>query len=137
MQEDMAVMIAQAVEKAVQPLRDEITSLKEKTAALEATQATLSDNQLIQLQLTERLRDDARKELEEDSPLIGELYKEMKALGRKQADFATAARMVTRSKARLFQLKPAIALDPRFILIPSESHSQKILICLREFYKTF
>jgi hypothetical protein len=34
MPEDMAVLIAQAVEKAVQPLRDEIASLKEKTAAL-------------------------------------------------------------------------------------------------------
>ena len=57
MQEDMAVLIAQAVEKAVQPLRDEIASLKEKTAALEATQATLSDTQLIQLQLTKQLKD--------------------------------------------------------------------------------
>jgi hypothetical protein len=62
MPEDMAVLIAQAVEKAVQPLRDEIASLKEKTAALEATQATLSDNQFIQLQLTNDLREATRKE---------------------------------------------------------------------------
>jgi hypothetical protein len=56
----------------------------------------------------------------------------MKAQGRKQTDFATAARMVKRSKARLFQLKAAIALDQRFILVPSESHSQKLLIRLRD-----
>jgi hypothetical protein len=71
----------------------------------------------------------------EDSPLLDELYKEMKAIGRRQVDFATAARMLKRSKSRLFQLKTAIALDQRFVLIPSESHSQKLLIRLREFYK--
>jgi hypothetical protein len=76
-----------------------------------------------------------RKDPEKDPPLLDELYKEMKAQRRKQADFATAARMIKRSKARLFQLKSAIALDQRFILIPSESHSQKLLIRLREFYK--
>jgi hypothetical protein len=70
--------------------------------------------------------------LEDDSPLLDDLYKEMKAIGRKQTDFATAARMVKRSKARLFQLKAAIALDQRFILVPSESHSQKLLIRLRD-----
>lgn len=71
----------------------------------------------------------------EDSPLLDELYKEMKAIGKKQTDFASAARMVKRSKRRIIQLKGAIALDQRFILIPSESHSQKILIRLREYYK--
>lgn len=62
MLEDLAVLIAQAVEKAVRPMRDEIASLKEKTAALEATQATLSDNQFIQLKLTNDLREATRKE---------------------------------------------------------------------------
>jgi len=61
MPEDMAVLIAQAVEKAVQSLRDEITSLKEKTVALEATQATLSDNQLIQLRLTNDMKEAVKK----------------------------------------------------------------------------
>jgi hypothetical protein len=67
---------------------------------------------------------------------LDELYKEMKAIGRKQTDFATAARMVKRSKRRMIQLKAAIALDQRFILIPSESHSQKLIIRLREAYQT-
>lgn len=136
-------LLAELIAKAIQPLQDRISSLEatithlqEENAALTTTQATLSDNQLIQLQLIKQLREAIKKEPEEDSPLIDELYKEMKAIGRKQTDFATAARMVKRSKARLFQLKPAIALDSRFILIPSESHSQKILIRLREFYKT-
>jgi hypothetical protein len=64
---DMAVLIAQAVEKAVQPFQERISSMedtsilmKEKTAALEATQATLSDNQFIQLKLTNDLRDAAQ-----------------------------------------------------------------------------
>lgn len=117
-------------------LRAEVQEIMNRVTSLEKENATLSDNQLIQLQLIKQLKEAARKEPEEDSPLIDELYREMKAIGRKQTDFATAARMVKRSKARLFQLKPAIALDQRFILIPSESHSQKILIRLREFYKT-
>lgn len=49
----------------------------------------LEDNQLIQLRLINELR----RKPEEDSPLFDELYKEMKALGRKQTDFAIAARM--------------------------------------------
>jgi major membrane immunogen (membrane-anchored lipoprotein) len=61
MPEDMAVRIAQAVEKADRPLRDEIASREEKTAALEATQATLSDNQFIQLKLTNDLKEAAQK----------------------------------------------------------------------------
>ncbi len=139
----IAELIAHAIEKALQPLQDHISTLentivqlKEENAALTATVSHLEENQLIQLQLINRLKEVVKKEPEDDSPLIDELYKKMKAIGRKQTDFATAARMVKRSKARLFQLKPAIALDPRFILIPSESHSQKILIRLREFYKT-
>jgi len=47
----------------------------------------------------------------------------MKAQSRKQTDFAAAARMVKRSKRRMIQLKAEIALDQRFIPIPSESHS--------------
>jgi hypothetical protein len=135
-------LIAQAVREAIQPLQDEILDLRgivarqeEKIADLAATQETQADNQLIQLRLINQLREAATKEPEVDSPLLDELYKEMVAIGRKQTDFATASRMVKRSKVRLFQLKTAIALDKRFILIPSESHSQKLLIRLREAYQ--
>jgi hypothetical protein len=127
------------IKEAILPLQDHIGSLEaritaqdEKIASLESTQETQADNQLIQLRLINKLQ----PKPEEDSPLLGDLYKEMKAQGRKQTDFATAARMVGRTKRRMIQLKAAIALDQRFILIPSESHSQKFLIRLREYYKT-
>jgi len=68
----------------------------------------------------------------DESTLLDELYQEMTATGRKQVDFRTAARMVKRSKSRLLQIKPLIGQDMRFVLMPSESHSQKILIRLRD-----
>lgn len=115
-------ILTRAVQEATGPLVERI----------EALESWREDQAEVVGSLTRAIK----KEPEGDSPLLDELYKEMKAIGRKQADFATAARMVKRSKARLFQLKASIALDERFILIPSESHSQKILIRLREFYKT-
>jgi hypothetical protein len=124
--------------QAIQPLQDEVRELRatvarqdENIAALEATQETQAENQLIQLRLIGQLREATTQRPEEDSPLLDELYKEMIAIGRKQTDFATAARMVKRSKGRMIQLKSAIALDQRFILVPSESHKQKVLIRLR------
>lgn len=134
-----ADQLQKIITKAIEPLQDEVSELKatmagqnEKIALLEATQDTQADNQLIQLRLINQLREATAKEPENDSPLIDELYKEMTAIGRKQTDFATAARMVKRSKRRMLQLKAAIALDQRFILIPSERHQQKVLIRLRE-----
>lgn len=112
--------------------QDEPDRLRQRIESLEATQDIQADNQLIQLRLINQLREATAKEPEHDSPLIEELYKEMIAIGRKQTDFATAARMVKRSKRRMLQLKTAIALDQRFILISSERHSQKVLIRLRE-----
>jgi uncharacterized coiled-coil protein SlyX len=109
------------------------TKQDEKIATLEAEDDHLAENQFIQLQLINKLRHVPQEG--DEVPILDELYNEMKAMGRKQTDFATAARMVKRSKARLFQLKATIALDQRFILISSESHSQKLLIRLREFYK--
>ncbi|MCK9571357.1 hypothetical protein M0R72_20580 [Candidatus Pacearchaeota archaeon] len=67
----------------------------------------------------------------QDPKILDDLHKEMLAMGRKQVDFATAARMVKRSKSRMLQLKGMIGQDMRFILVPSESHSQKVLIRLR------
>ena len=62
-------LVTQAVEKAIQPLQDEvesfraiITSQDEKIAALESTQETHADNQLIQLRLIHELREAAKKE---------------------------------------------------------------------------
>lgn len=52
----------------------------------------------------------------------------MQARGLKQVDFATAARMVKRSKARMLQLKPDIGEDMRFVLVPQKN---KIVIRVR------
>lgn len=57
------------ITRALQPLQDEVMELKatvasqgEKIAALEATQDTQADNQLIQLRLIKQLRETATKE---------------------------------------------------------------------------
>jgi cell division protein FtsB len=62
-------LLAEPIEAAPQSLQDRISSLeatiaqlKEENAAMAATQATLSDNQLIQLQLIKQLREGARRE---------------------------------------------------------------------------
>jgi len=63
-------LITQAIEKAIQPLHDRISSLEatvarqdEKIAALEATQDTHADNQLIQLQLIHKMKEESRQEI--------------------------------------------------------------------------
>ena len=117
----------------------EVHSLRDQIAALEAHQlndtARLARDIALDRQRITKLETPKIQPSNEDSPLLDELYKEMQAQGRKQTDFSTAARMVKRSKRRIIQLKTAIALDQRFILIPSESHSQKLLIRLREYYR--
>lgn len=117
----------------------QIEKLNDRIAALEAHQlddtARLARDIALDRQRITKLETPKIQPSNEDSPLLDELYKEMQAQGRKQTDFSTAARMVKRSKRRIIQLKGAIALDQRFILIPSESHSQKLLIRLREYYK--
>jgi hypothetical protein len=65
----LAELIAHAIEKAIQPLQDRISALDEiivnlqkEMAALTATQATLSDNQFIQLKLIGQIREATSKE---------------------------------------------------------------------------
>lgn len=62
-------LVTQAVEKAIQPLQDEVESLRatvahqeEKITALESTQETQADNQLIQLRLIGQLREVLKKD---------------------------------------------------------------------------
>jgi len=62
-------LLAEPIEAAPQSLQDRISyleatiaQLQEENAAMAATQATLSDNQLIQLQLIKQLREGARRE---------------------------------------------------------------------------
>jgi F0F1-type ATP synthase beta subunit len=65
----LSALITQAVEKAIQPLQDEVMQLKatvarqgEKIAALEFMQDTQAENSLIQLRLIGQLREAAKKE---------------------------------------------------------------------------
>ncbi len=60
------------------------------------------------------------------------LYDHMKSVGLVQVTFHGAAKILGITKQRVHQFKPSIALDQRFIIIPSESHRQKELIRLRE-----
>lgn len=62
----LQTLVSQAIEKVIQPLVDRISSLEatvasqeEKIATLEATQDTLSENQLIQLKLIHKIREEA------------------------------------------------------------------------------
>lgn len=123
----------------IEKLNDRIAALESHISALDARQlndtARLARDIALDRQRITKLETPKIQPSNEDSPLLDELYKEMQAQGRKQTDFSTAARMVKRSKRRIIQLKTAIALDQRFILIPSESHSQKLLIRLREYYR--
>jgi len=68
---------------------------------------------------------------------VNELYDHMKAIGRKQFTFKDAARCLKISKSRILQFKAIIALDERFIIISSETHKQRRLIRLREFYNEY
>ena len=61
-------LVTQAVAKAIQPLQDEVESFRatvtlqgEKIIALESTQETHADNQLIQLRLIHELREASKK----------------------------------------------------------------------------
>src|SRR5512137_2974439 len=62
-------LITRAVEKAIQPLKNEVLELKatvarldKDNAALQATQDTQADNQLIQLRLINEVREATKKE---------------------------------------------------------------------------
>ena len=65
---------------------------------------------------------------------IEELYEHMETIGRKQVSFKEASRCLKLSKSRVLQLKAALALDDRFIIVPSQGHKQKKLIRLRKYY---
>jgi DNA-directed RNA polymerase sigma subunit (sigma70/sigma32) len=73
----LSALITQAVEKAIQPLQDEVRDFKatvarqdEKIAALEATLDTHADNSLIQLRLINSLREDGHKAPESAAPVL-------------------------------------------------------------------
>jgi hypothetical protein len=75
-------LISQAVEKAIQPLQDEVSQLRatiatqdEKIASLEARIGLQEDNGLIQLRLIGQLRDAAKKEAQPMQKDRGEILR--------------------------------------------------------------
>jgi hypothetical protein len=118
MPEDMAVLIAQAVEKAIQPFQDRISSLeetiaflREKAAALEATQATLSDNQFIQLKLTNDLREATKKEAQPLQKDRGDILRALLAANSGKMLAKDARQKMHLSRSRFSELLAAMQGD--------------------------
>ena len=115
--------LVQAVQEAIQPLQDEIAQLREEITSLEATQDTLSDNQLIQLRLIHELKDksngptDTEKERVErieklcsDAPNHEISLSELR--GRLGIDKAVLSRLLKRINGDKFYLRKS-TLDKR------------------------
>ena len=116
-------LIVQAVQEAIQPLQDEVSQLREEITSLEATQDTLSDNQLIQLRLIHELKDksngptDTEKERVErieklcsDAPNHEISLSELR--GRLGIDKAVLSRLLKRINGDKFYLRKS-TLDKR------------------------
>ena len=115
--------LVQAVQEAIQPLQDEVSQLREEITSLEATQDTLSDNQLIQLRLIHELKDksngptDTEKERVErieklcsDAPNHEISLSELR--GRLGIDKAVLSRLLKRINGDKFYLRKS-TLDKR------------------------
>ena len=103
-------------------LADKIIALEERLAESEALRGKET------AEIRKRLAKLENPHKPNDTHLLDELYLTMQARGLKQVDFATAARMVKRSKARMLQLKGQIGEDMRFVLVPQKN---KIVIRVR------
>jgi hypothetical protein len=103
-------------------LADKIIALEERLAESEALRGKET------AEIRKRLAKLENPHKPKDTRLLDELYLIMQARGLKQVDFATAARMVKRSKARMLQLKGEIGEDMRFMLVPMKN---KIVIRVR------
>lgn len=114
----------------IQALRDEIANLKVEIDFLHERlgRELLEDRQRIS-HLENR-----KSPSNNDRKLVDELYDEMILRDRVQTTFRGVASILEVGKRRALQLKDAIALDARFILLPSDSHSQRIIVALREQY---
>jgi predicted RNase H-like nuclease (RuvC/YqgF family) len=144
-----ASQLSALIEKAIQPLQDEVSHLKatvasqdEKIAALEATQGTLSENQLIQLQLIHKMREDVHQipqapaTAKKTKAHIDDLHRLMVEDRTQQVSIAKGARLLEISKERMRQLKPLILQDGRFELGWSQVKGKKaVVIRIRQFLK--
>ena len=135
---DPSILAFPSEAEAIKWLLNEVYAQRQRIIQLEKENAAMKELEALREDVARERASDRKRiaKLEnprkpQDTHILDELYSEMQAIGRKQVDFATAAKMVKRSKSRLLQLKPEIGQDMRFILVPSESHSQKVLIRVR------
>ena len=126
----------------VQLLSDQSKKIQDLEKALKEAQ---NDIEWIQQNFPKLIAEDRKRlKLLEDGPdlsenetvlsHIDELYTHMEAIGRKQVSFKEASRCLNLSKTRILQFKTVIALDNRFIIVPSETHKQRKWIRLRKYY---
>lgn len=106
-------------------LADKIIALEERLAESEALRGKET------AEIRKRLAKLENPHKPKDTHLLDELYLTMQARGLKQVDFATAARMLKKTKSRIFQLKSEIAQDLRFVLMEDPHHKQKLAIRMR------
>lgn len=135
---DPSILAFPSEAEAVQWLIARVLTLEGRIIGLEKENAAMKELEALREDVARERAADRKRiaKLEnprkpQDTHILDDLFTEMQAIGRKQVDFATAAKMVKRSKSRILQLKPEIGQDMRFILVPSESHSQKVLIRVR------
>ncbi len=112
-------LVAQAVQEAVQPLKDEIAGLHEKDKEIERQQDNLAENQLIQLRIISGLKEDKSAAeppaaAKKTTDHLDDLYRLMVEDRSQQVSIAKAARLLGISKERMRQLKPLILRDSRF-----------------------
>jgi len=96
-------------------LADKIIALEERLAESEALRGKET------AEIRKRLSKLENPHKPKDTRLLDELYLTMQARGLKQTDFATAARMVKRSKARMLQLKGEMGEDMRFLKVQQKN----------------
>jgi chromosome segregation ATPase len=116
----------------------ELSTLRQRITALEATQETQAENQLIQLRLIKDLRENIQNEseptpTEKTTAHVEGLYKLMRRDRLPPLPLSRASKLIGVSKARMKQLKAVIAKDERFEIIRDPHHKQRLLIRLRIF----
>jgi len=125
--------LRQIIADAIEPLKDRLSDMEDKIGRLEEDNAALrlklasleknqdkqSENQLIQLQLIHKLKEEIKPPApptpsKKTTSHIDELHRLMLEEKSQQVSIAKGARLLGISKERLRQLKPLIMQDGRF-----------------------
>ena len=129
-------IIKEAVQEAIQPLQDEVSQLRvivarqdEKIAALESTQETQADNQLIQLRLIGQLREATKKEAQPMQKDRGDILRALLAANGGKM-LAKDARQKMRLSKELFSMLISSMKDDIDIK-PLHSDKRKLVLTLK------